>query len=85
MNKEQKLIKLRKPHLIAKQNIYKSFWKNMVYIFIVYREYLYTCGLTIKINEKNVFTLALSVEVSQFVLKKNMAFTLRVPSFFEAA
>ena len=85
MNKEQKLIKLRKPHLIAKQNIYKSFWKNMVYIFIVYREYLYTCGLTIKINEKNVFTLALSVEVSQFVLKKNMACTLRVPSFFEAA
>ena len=62
------------------------FEKKKVYIFIVCREYLYTCGLTIKINEKkNVFTLALSVEVSQFVLKKNMAFTLRVPSFFEAA
>ena len=34
INEEQKLIKLRKQHLIVKQSIYKSFGKtNMVYIF----------------------------------------------------
>ena len=28
INKDQKLIKLRKQHLIMKQKIYKSFWKK---------------------------------------------------------
>ena len=28
INKDQKLFKLRKKHLIMKQNIYKSFWKK---------------------------------------------------------
>ena len=52
IDEEQKLIKLRKPHLIVKQNIYKSFWKSIVYIFTVSCGYLYTCVLTIKITEK---------------------------------
>ena len=55
-----------------KQNIYKSFWKSMVYIFTVSCGYLYTCVLTIKITEK-CFYIGLKVEVGQFVLKKNIA------------
>ena len=51
INEEQKLIKLRKQHLIVKQSINKSFGKkDMVYIFSVLC-YKYTYLFTIKIHE----------------------------------
>ena len=51
INEEQKLIKLRKQHLIVKQSIYKSFGKkNMVYIFSVCYEYTYLFTIIIHEN-----------------------------------
>lgn len=41
INEDKKLIKLRKWHLIVKQNIYKSFWKK------------YGLPLQVCINNKN--------------------------------
>ena len=51
INEEQKLIKLRKQHLIVKQSIYKSFGKkDMVYIFSVCYEYTYLFTIIIHEN-----------------------------------
>ena len=51
INEEQKLIKLRKQHLIVKQSIYKSSGKkDMVYISSVCYEYTYLFRMIIHEN-----------------------------------